>query len=1652
MRKEHMKRRMEWLLAAVLLVTLVVSGLIPIQAAGREHHVETFDDLLGLAAQSQTLDFENEIIYLDADIEITPIEQATLDKYNIKHLTFGNSDVWFKGTFDGQGHTIKGLHYQKTILPDPNCGLISYAQNAVIKNLTIEDAVLESIYQGGIVVGQAQNCVLENITVRNSDLEVKPANNIISLITNGGFCGGGIAGLMENSVMYNCEISGTKVHCNITAGVAAVGGEGLYMGGLVGWASNSTIEYCRARSNYAPDGTVRQSAVSNKYDTAVGALGGKSLYAGGIVGGVNDGSRIYDCFSTADVYFYAANYVSVGSGTAGYGGGIAGALRGGSIVDRCHYAGNISSMQYNAVLVIPIIQYDVNICGIARILQGGSQVNRSYFRPSDIESGADISATGSGNTALAGPVTDEDYENVDFWEEQDYDFTGNVDRVTNSHNRQPHPNKWVMDYDLGIPVHGDSVAATFDFPGAGSVTIDKTMLVNQKVTTSDPYSFAVQGIHPREKQQVTLSAKLNNRYRLKGWYRKSDVLNRTTGDINELLEITKDLNAKVPETGTPVTVSTQDNDLFVAGIEAQVTFHQIDGTVLREDWYCYLDALQEAVPNHPTTEGATFYGWTTIPNTAVPGEKGYSAITSTQLNDIMQQDALYVAGDPVRKEMELYPIFVNSLINIQTEFEGHEQDGLDDVTKRDAVGHTVVATDEGGVYIDVTGEEPDGSFPAGYRFKGWYQKIDGTNEVCVSREQKYYVPGLTEKVTYVARFEYAVEYWAKAYHQDNGSSFSSPARFATVWHDYKEGFQDIHGPAYGAENVIGWGETNVDHGKDFTGVCPERYTEENLKITQPVRVYSHNSHTTNAVSNNYSVFTDTDFPGSGEIYSTAGSSNSKSEFEFKPLSDRYKFNFWTLEQQDGHWTYANSKFTTGTTHVNKDYKARAMVYTLLQFHGKDGNILATVNRRYEDPVLLGNDQEFTYMYPHYHLDTKVDSETYDGGKITPTIVSQASPLDIDMTKDGYAFLGWISTVDVKKDSYEWNYIYDVSGDSYCTSDVEKVQPYLVTDDAKVYEAQDLYPVYAKYDIEVTTNIHQMTNLPEDVNKPNLPTYTLTLGESTLGQATITVTAEDGVTPVLRTDAEGAKYHLTAMSCEVDGVTKKLELIPGTNQYSFEGEITAGKQYRFVAYYTPLLITYHCDDNNTIHTVVREPGEKLGTMPEPEYANISNVSGSCFVGWTEQKPAGGYVHKYSGKAELENAKIILVDASHVVKQNMDLYPVFVAPSITVNSNIDTVIKDAGKNPADYRSLQKGDGRGMQLYAVEYPGYKFMGWYTGYVNQENPGVLISKDQQYNLTQPQLFEDQTYTAVFQRALQVTYHHIDGTVLHMENVVSGSRSFVDENGNALDTEPILAMEQKLQANQTFSQWQWNDNGTMRPWKDFCSANITQSMDLYPEICTVTASDSENANYTGKLELTYVESNKLDPTAPAGSYTLTGVFTEEYVQPFLTLTVQNETWNPATSSKTASPIRKLPTRMFVNRGTEEEHKFVEASHGPILTDEMGNARHDFFGKLILKKTFTDSTISDRVFLRVTSGDMTQVIPVDVNAGAGEVTLNLPVGSYTVSEDGSWNWRDAPTISGLDASSRIAVTVGNEHTVTIQNDRVNGKWFTGEHHITNRRQ
>lgn len=764
-------RILSLLLAVVLLIGLVPAVAQIAVAEGKIYEIRDFEDLRNYAAMSQNADCDGITFQLMDDITITEENLATLEN---KPLYFGNHNCYFKGTFDGQGHTISGLTFKTGIVAEVDTALFAHTDGATIKNLTIDNAHLYADLLGGILIGHAKNTRVENVTIQKSDLSVDCADNALTLITDGGMIAGGMIGRAENCTLYNCEVNATRVHTAATGAIQALGGKGLYMGALVGSAEGTTIEYCRV---------INGSSVKNSYDVAVGALGGNSVYAGGIAGQIKTNTKIIDSFSTASLYTYCATYVSVGAGNAGYVGGITAASYGtGCEITRCHYAGNATSKQYNAVLVIPIIQYNINVSGITqRIGDSAPTVTGTYFRPSDSPETTMNVMGNSTSTEEYGPKDDTLYADRSFWAGHDYDFTGTVTR-SSSYNEN-HTNKWVMDYELGIPVHGQSVAAGFDFPNAGSVTIGVTDLVNTTVTTDDAYDFAVQGFKPTTTgYAVDLSAAANANFRFVEWYRIPNVTAFSAPEGHEYFAELMAQGTKVSSDAVYSNAACVDNDLFLAHMETLVRFHDIagdvidtagkdyadgsDGTADDKNWYSFEQALPNVVPvtHLPESANARLIGWTTEKSTEAGG--GYSAVANDTLNQLRLNGSFYQTGDPVEKPMELYPVYADLISNVITIHEGHEQDSIDDKSLRDGVGKTWATIDENNAAtIHVGGEGSTNgnltAFPEGYRFIGWYTDDGNGNQVCISREQEYTLNGvdLSKAHEYTARFEYRVQFW-----------------------------------------------------------------------------------------------------------------------------------------------------------------------------------------------------------------------------------------------------------------------------------------------------------------------------------------------------------------------------------------------------------------------------------------------------------------------------------------------------------------------------------------------------------------------------------------------------------------------------------------------------------------------------------------------------------------------------------------------------------------------------------------------------------------------------------------------------------------------------------------------------------------------------
>lgn len=1714
-----------------------------------EFHIKNEADFLSCVALSRERDTSGWHVYLDNDIELDSDDMKAIVANTVKHLSFGNKEHPFKGVFDGQNHTVEGLNYDKDAFdPERDTGFFAETNGATIKNFLVKDANVWADFRGGIIVGKAVNTRFENVMVMESTLHVTCANNALNLITNAGFEGGLIAGELDGCTLYNCEVRGGRAVNNTTSGVQALGGEGLYMAAFAGYVKNSTIEYCRVTPTRKDDGSIAEKGmtdVTNKYDVAIGALGGNNVYASGFVGCMAGEAKIIDCFSTAQCYSYAASYVGVVAVTRAWTGGLAGRIltaEGNELV-RSHFAGDLSSRQYNPIAVIPIIQNDVNLGGIAaRANKDDATVTECYFKPSVSLSGNSqgnpakkkIPSFGGDGTTKGdsyGPWDDERYITRELWEEHDYDFCAGTMRSTanNDYLGGDHANEWAMDYKLNIPVHGQSVKATIDFPGAGTATITATKLgIDQ--ATSDPYAFAVsavlagtaQGLAQGDtsvtfKQDTSAKpdglTKENGGYRFMGWFREPGVkVNRIDHDNSwfngktDDAAVTAGKQVQKSEAHEKTSTYTADNakgadgfkgnDLFIASYEAQVLFYNVKGETLdcksgaahdkSTDWYRYGVGLKPAAPADRGTlsASATFIGWTTQPSDEAGMNGGYAAITSPKLAELKNAGAFYPAGTEITVlgPTDFYPVYTDYVSNIMTVFEGNEQDATDDQTRRDGVGKTDVkvetAEDGTSAYtvqvLDVSGKaiSEEGQLPDGYRFLGWYENKgteDAPLEVRVSRDPSYTLPAdvdLTAPHTYIARFEYRVDYYVRAY---TNHEFTDSKLLCSVWNRYQTPFEENVGSTFVRENVVHWGPEHVDHGiKDSYETCGTRFTKETL-VVSPLNAYSHNVKNDTGADTLKNLYADTDFPGAATLSDTWTSASLN--VTVKPVNDRYRLNFWTLERDGEYWTYVKNPIES-MVRTDKKYYVRAMITTDVNFYNKGDNVVRTATRRYESNLLQtkvnGADPTFTYYYPHVNKSVKVAEKPEDGekGSYESPLTLEASPTDADMAVPGYKFLGWISTAEVKKDSAVWDYIYDVKGDSFTTSDPDKAEPYLVKPDFKVTQYQDAYPVYAKYDVNYTTNLHRAGF--EGTSEVNVPRYDITpnLNVDT-DPATATVTP-DIETTVYKSGGE--LYKLNKVEVELpNGEVKELDSADG-NSYSYQVE--PGGTYTFVAYYSPLAVVYHLNARD-VDGKVAQQGDSLGSlkdgMPLPTY-NIGDIDAAtgaynAFVGWTDNKPepSSGYVVWSDG--------VSMVTKNTVVNAPMELYPVYRASAVSVQSNIDANLDD----PYAVRSLARtdsGDQISLEVKAAtEVVGkdgtkYDFVGWSRDYTSDGNY-TLMTDEEKYPLEGNEPFKNVTYTAVYKIApYKVRYYGIDGSVIFTATVDSGDERAQDgksgfihtvdvpkmyESGNPVydkDGNPVMEqksvaydpdahskivalLDEQAAANgdkrELFLEWRYvGAEGAAEAWDTFKDEPVKGDMDLYPVTYRVVANDTSDGkpeNMTAQLKwlLDPSAANTVDDAADKAPFKV--CFAKPFMGTQLTVTVTRASYGPG--AEEAPVDGKFVSLYSLGSGNGsfdlanrlESKKTGEGEQGP------GNAVFKFTQNhaLTIVKKATDASAMGQTFrFKVTrkasegSPAETRMVEVKVSEQrdengevwyVGSVQFAAPAGTYTVEEDTAWAWR-----------------------------------------------
>ncbi|MCM1438712.1 MAG: dockerin type I domain-containing protein [Roseburia sp.] len=240
---------------------------------------------------------------------------------DLKYATFtpigSTSAKPFKGTFDGDNHTISGLYVANTNATESNnsLGLFGNVSGATVKNLIIEKG---NVYAGSLA-GAAGATGAKNAAGG-------AGGDAVSVIS------GGVVGHALNSTVYNCQytgfvyavggdggaggVGGTSTGAGKTGGAGGNGADAM-VGGIVGAAEGTVVEHCSFVGDiyaYAGKGgaggqgsTGYQSGNRGGHGGAGGA--GGTVTAGGVVGWLyNDfennaitGAKVSDSYANIDM-------------------------------------------------------------------------------------------------------------------------------------------------------------------------------------------------------------------------------------------------------------------------------------------------------------------------------------------------------------------------------------------------------------------------------------------------------------------------------------------------------------------------------------------------------------------------------------------------------------------------------------------------------------------------------------------------------------------------------------------------------------------------------------------------------------------------------------------------------------------------------------------------------------------------------------------------------------------------------------------------------------------------------------------------------------------------------------------------------------------------------------------------------------------------------------------------------------------------------------------------------------------------------------------------------------------------------------------------------------------------------------------------------
>ena len=255
------------------------------------YQIDTAEKLAWFAKKTQMPSTRGISGKLTADIDLNNQNWAGYEMG--KTITTGEG---YKGTFDGDGHTISGYYYKnKAALRTDRTtgmGLIGYMTKGTVKNLTLDGQLIvdmaqqtkkASNYYAGGVVGVAKGSMIENV-VNDVDITLENDTNTFAAGVTGGIAARatyysdttGTSPVVMDSVINKCENRGSISGSVSTGGICSNTGCGVTVKNCINFGTVTSPYYNAGGIVCNATGTTIESSVNTGNISGVAGAGGIS--------------------------------------------------------------------------------------------------------------------------------------------------------------------------------------------------------------------------------------------------------------------------------------------------------------------------------------------------------------------------------------------------------------------------------------------------------------------------------------------------------------------------------------------------------------------------------------------------------------------------------------------------------------------------------------------------------------------------------------------------------------------------------------------------------------------------------------------------------------------------------------------------------------------------------------------------------------------------------------------------------------------------------------------------------------------------------------------------------------------------------------------------------------------------------------------------------------------------------------------------------------------------------------------------------------------------------------------------------------------------------------------------------------------------------